>query len=132
MVCIYALAYICVTKAKEMTTKQITERAKEMVALQLSSGNKVSLKWAKDVITSSIAASEKREKISIVRKNIESFLSNEGFDFSFSSVSDTNGLSIYYIVNENGSELKFRFSDHSVTNTQRVLKERHFDIKKFF
>mgnify|MGYP006985689265 CR=1 FL=1 len=54
-----------------MTTKQITEKAKEMVALQLSYGNKVSLKWAKDVINSSIAAFEKKEKIALVRKNIE-------------------------------------------------------------
>ena len=115
-----------------MTTKQITEKAKEIVALQLSYGNKVSLKWAKDVITSSIAASEKREKILLVRKNIETFLSNEGFDYALSSVSDTNGLSIYYSVMENGSEVKYRFSDHSVTNIQRVLNERHFDVKKFF
>ena len=49
-----------------MTTKQITEKAKEIVALQLSYGNKVSLKWAKDVITSSIAAFEKRAKEPLV------------------------------------------------------------------
>ena len=115
-----------------MTTKQITEKAKEMVALQLSYGNKVSLKWAKDVINSSIAAFEKKEKIALVRKNIETFLSNEGFDYAFSSVSDTNGLSIYYSVMENGSEVKYRFSDHSVKNIQRVFNERHFDVKKFF
>lgn len=58
------------------------------------------------------------------RAEIERQMNEKGLNFDFSGMSDTNGLSIYYIVDG----VKYRFSDHSVTNYDRIMNEKHFDL----
>jgi hypothetical protein len=58
------------------------------------------------------------------RTEIERQMNEKGLKFDFYGMSDTNGLSIYYTVNE----VKYRFSDHSVTNYDRIMNEKHFDL----
>jgi hypothetical protein len=47
-----------------------------------------------------------------------------GLVYSFIATSTTNGTSIYFEVNG----MKYRFSDHSVTNLDRVMNEVHFSL----
>jgi KaiC/GvpD/RAD55 family RecA-like ATPase len=66
-----------------------------------------------------------------IRKKIEKYLSSiEEIDYGYAGKSETNGLSIYYIVRYKDNEVKARFSDHSVTNKDRVQNEVHYQISK--
>ena len=58
------------------------------------------------------------------RTEIERQMTEKGLKFDFSGYSDTNGLSIYYLVDG----VKYRFSNHSVTNYHRIMNEKHFDL----
>jgi hypothetical protein len=49
----------------------------------------------------------------------ESTLNNLGLDFSFIGMSDTNGFSVYFNV----CGIKVRFSDHQITNINRMQNE---------
>lgn len=55
---------------------------------------------------------------------IEKQITNAGFSFDFKGMSEANGMSIYFEINGN----KCRFSNHSVTNSDRVFNEKHFDL----
>lgn len=65
------------------------------------------------------------------REKAEKFLSSmEGIDFSYVGSSMTNGSSVYFKVSRKGGKgeaLKFRISDHSVTNVNRVQNEIHYN-----
>lgn len=70
-------------------------------------------------------------------ERIERFLKSiEGIDFGYVAFSETlAGRSAYFLVAKKGQldltygdGIKVRFSDHSVTNTGRVLGEIHFNI----
>lgn len=65
------------------------------------------------------------------REKAEKFLSSmEGIDFSYVGSSTTNGSSVYFKVSRKGGKgeaLKFRISDHSVTNVNRVQNEIHYN-----
>ena len=51
------------------------------------------------------------------------------FNPSFAGYSDTNGQSMYFnVFDKDGNPIKVRFSDHSVTNKDRVFDEIHFSI----
>jgi hypothetical protein len=50
----------------------------------------------------------------------------KGFNAEYVGYSDTNGQSMYFKVDG----VKIRFSDHAVTNLDRVQNEIHFDLKK--
>lgn len=75
-------------------------------------------------------------KQDILRDYSENFLKTnipKDTDFCFSGYSDTNGQSMYFKVFKKGDELnsiKVRFSDHNVTNQDRMSNEVHFGIKK--
>jgi len=58
------------------------------------------------------------------RTEIERQMTEMGLDFDFSGISETNGLSIYYTVNGE----KYRFSNHSVRNYDRIMNEKHFGL----
>lgn len=64
------------------------------------------------------------------RAKAEKFLSSmEGVDFHYVDSSTTNGASVYFKVSRKdgkGDTLKFRISDHSVTNRDRVVDEVHY------
>lgn len=64
------------------------------------------------------------------RAKAEKFLSSmEGVDFYYVDSSTTNGASVYFKVSRKdgkGDTLKFRISDHSVTNRDRVVDEVHY------
>ena len=55
---------------------------------------------------------------------IEKQLTEKGIYFEFSAISETNGLSIYYTIDGE----KCRFSDHSVTNIDRIRNEKHYKL----
>ena len=55
----------------------------------------------------------------------EKFLKENGLDVIFSGSSDSNGISIYFKIND----LKLRFSDHTTTNKDRMFNEFHFRLK---
>ena len=57
----------------------------------------------------------------------ESILKLKGIEFNYSGESTTNGLSVYFSANYKGYSLKIRFSNHSVTNIDRMRNEIHFD-----
>lgn len=65
------------------------------------------------------------------REKAEKFLSSmEGIDFRYIGSSTTNGASVYFRVSRKGGKgeaLKFRISDHSVTNVNRVQDEIHYN-----
>lgn len=54
----------------------------------------------------------------------------DGVTFSYSGESTANGLSVYFKAYYNGLEVKVRFSDHSVTNRDRMKDEVHFDKRR--
>ena len=58
------------------------------------------------------------------RTEIEKQLIANNVHADFSSYSDSFGLSIYYLINGK----KVRFSDHSVSNVDRLFNEIHFDL----
>ena len=64
------------------------------------------------------------------RAKAEKFLSSmKGVDFRYVDSSTTNGASVYFKVSRKdgkGDTLKFRISDHSVTNRDRVMDEVHY------
>lgn len=64
------------------------------------------------------------------RDKAEKFLSSmKGVDFRYIGSSTTNGASVYFKVGRKdgkGDTLKFRISDHSVTNRDRVVDEVHY------
>ena len=58
-------------------------------------------------------------------EKIKSVLNDLEISYIFSSFAETNfGTSFYFIINKN----KCRFSDHSVTNFNRLFSEIHFDL----
>jgi hypothetical protein len=57
-----------------------------------------------------------------IRKYAENILKN--FDYEYVGYSDTNGHSMYFRV----GDVKIRFSDHSVTNIDRMNNEVHFNL----
>lgn len=62
------------------------------------------------------------------QKNLRKYAENllQGFNYYYVGYSDTNGQSMYFNVDG----IKVRFSDHSVTNKDRMENEVHFDIQK--
>ena len=53
-------------------------------------------------------------------KNVaEKILTDLGLNYSFSGASDSNGISVYFKINGK----KIRFSDHTVTNLDRIKNE---------
>lgn len=50
----------------------------------------------------------------------------DGIKIQFSGYSDSNGISVYYKAIKADKEVKIRFSDHSVTNINRIQNEIHF------
>ena len=65
------------------------------------------------------------------RKIAENILNDlpKGLKYRYSGYSETNGQSMYFNVFKEGDELnaiKVRFSDHRVTNIDRVVNEVHF------
>ena len=69
------------------------------------------------------------------RKIAENVLKNQlpkELNFRYGGFSDTNGMSMYFSVYKKGNDLetiKARFSDHSVTNIDRMANEAHFSFK---
>lgn len=58
-------------------------------------------------------------------KEIEKQMTDRNINFQYIAISESNfGNSIYYTINGK----KARFSDHSVTNKNRVMDELHFDM----
>lgn len=51
------------------------------------------------------------------------------FNPRYSAYSDTNGQSMYFNVGSPETPIKIRFSDHSVTNRDRMSNEIHFGFK---
>lgn len=49
----------------------------------------------------------------------ENILKENNISYSFSGMSDTNGLSVYFYV----GDVKVRFSDHTITNRVRMNEE---------
>ena len=47
----------------------------------------------------------------------------DNITYSFSGESDSNGRSIYYRAYANNKEVKLRFSNHSITNLERMRTE---------
>lgn len=56
------------------------------------------------------------------RNVAEKILQGLGVDYSFKGASDTNGISIYFDING----MKTRFSDHSISNIDRMQNESTF------
>lgn len=52
-------------------------------------------------------------------------LANKGISASFVALSRANGCSIYF---KDNNDVKYRFSDHSVSNVGRILNEIHFKL----
>jgi len=70
--------------------------------------------------------------VDTLREKIEKYLSNiDNIDYSFIGQSKTNGISIYYKVKHKGKEVKARFSDHGVSNKDRLTDEAHFKLSNF-
>ncbi len=65
-----------------------------------------------------------------VKNNIESYLTSLDLNFNYLGFSNTNGTSIYYSVSLKGSDIKrkVRFSDHSISNINRMASEVCFNI----
>lgn len=88
----------------------------------------LSKKSCREIILERIEKDATELFIANVRKNIEYFLTEKGLEFSYITTSETNfGTSIYYRVND----VKYRFSDHSVTNYDRIFNEEHFNLQDF-
>jgi DNA polymerase III sliding clamp (beta) subunit (PCNA family)/GNAT superfamily N-acetyltransferase len=51
------------------------------------------------------------------------------FNPRYSAYSDTNGQSMYFNVGSYENPIKVRFSDHSVTNIDRISNEVHFSLR---
>jgi hypothetical protein len=60
------------------------------------------------------------------KKELREYAENllNGFNYQYINYSDTNGQSMYFDVDG----VKVRFSDHSVTNKDRITNELHFSI----
>lgn len=58
------------------------------------------------------------------RTEIEKQAKEAGIELSYVGCSDTNGMSIYFECDG----VKYRFSDHSVKNIDRMNNEKHFDL----
>lgn len=69
-----------------------------------------------------------------IKKNIESYLTSLDLSFDFAGFSDTNGTSFYYSVSLKGSDIvrKVRFSDHGISNFERMFSEVCFNIYRDF
>lgn len=59
------------------------------------------------------------------RAEIEKQASIAGINISFSSYSAANGLSIYFI---DADGVKYRFSDHGISNPVRMATEKTFAL----
>jgi hypothetical protein len=59
------------------------------------------------------------------KKEIEEQAAKAGLKISFSGRSDSNGLSLYF---RDIDGIKYRFSDHSVSNKDRMVNEKHFAL----
>ena len=63
----------------------------------------------------------KDDQVNEIKRQLEA----KGFEFSFIAISETTyGLSIYFEVDSS----KFRFSNHSVMNVDRMSNEVHFKL----
>lgn len=68
------------------------------------------------------------EDYELIELNIRECLNqllNKGINAKFIARSLANGSSIYFADNNN---IKYRFSDHSVTNVGRIFNEIHFKL----
>jgi hypothetical protein len=64
--------------------------------------------------------------VSFTKQDIRNYAENvlKDFDYEYVGYSDTNGHSMYFRVDD----IKIRFSDHSVTNIDRIHNEVHFNL----
>lgn len=83
--------------------------------------NKENLKNAIDEFSNKIPNNTREAK-----KLAEALLDSIGVEYSFIGDSDANGVSVYFKINDR----KVRFSDHSVTNTDRMSSETMFFFGK--
>lgn len=62
------------------------------------------------------------KNVNEARKSAEELLRKAGFEYTYSGQSDTNGISVYFDVDG----VKVRFSDHSISNKDRMANEATF------
>lgn len=67
---------------------------------------------------------DRPKNIKEAREKAEAVLKSYGLDYSFTGQSDSNGLSVYFDVDGR----KVRFSDHSISNRDRMENESTFNF----
>ncbi|MBQ5752483.1 MAG: hypothetical protein IIV89_06525, partial [Bacteroidaceae bacterium] len=74
-----------------------------------------------------VSTEEREKKMNIRTEELAEALNERGFDTTISKSRTSFGMSNYIIVRSKSGEVlkKIRLSDHSVTNTRRVLNEYH-------
>ena len=73
----------------------------------------------------SILDFEDHELVELNIKECLNQLVNLGITASFVALSRANGCSIYF---KDNNDVKYRFSDHSVSNVGRIFNEVHFKL----